>query len=143
MRKFNVLDDVLISSYRWGDKSNQLLKAKVVDLNSKEVIVKFKFKNKIGYMKLSPYNVFMDKTQVFNRNCKGGGVMRKYNIGDKVMVHDKEISDSSVCHEGIIIDTMMIWMFKKYVIKYSLDGIQRVNKYRKNEIFMDHSTIID
>lgn len=147
MRIFEISDNVLISSHSWDiSEKNQLIHGIIVDKIKKglstKYLVKFEFKNETGHISLSSDNIFTDRPKnlnIENFNRKDGGIMRKFNIGDSVLVHHKYNSVASAFSNGTIIDELYFGIFKRYVVKYTWEKIERIDTYHPNNIYIDHT----
>ncbi|MFW6015851.1 MAG: hypothetical protein ACOCRK_05395 [bacterium] len=63
--------------------------------------------------------------------------MRRFNICQNVSVHRKDQSKIETV-PGVVIDKLYKGIFKKYVVKYNVNGIDKVSKYKPTEIFVDN-----
>ncbi|MFW6015850.1 MAG: hypothetical protein ACOCRK_05390 [bacterium] len=137
MRRFKIGQKVLISSNYWDVKcEDQLLKGVIIDVIKKgfstHYVVKYKFNGKSEVISLESDSIFIDQTQKKLRNKNNKSILRTFNIGDKVL-----ISDEHNAIDGIVIEQIGRGLFKKYVVKYTLNGINRVNTYSPYEIYVN------
>lgn len=149
MRSFEINDNVIISSQLWNvSERNQALNGIIVDKVRNGIFfnytVKYTLENKERFENMSPYDIYSNKTNTdrLNRKTRKGSVMRKFNIGDNVIVRHTN-SNTNQYVKGIIIDTVYFWLFKKYVVKYKFGSSERIDVYSATQVYIDQTKLVN